>query len=99
MSILGFFKIVNPPRAARIWFELASSFNNFSQAICEFCDNAISNFVGHEEDRMLVRTIRILIRKEENSVDVTIEDGGTGIQNINNALTLGGIDAPESVLN
>ena len=99
MSILGFFKIVNPPRAARIWFELASSFNNFSQAICEFCDNAISNFVGHEEDRMLVRTIRILIRKEENSVDVTIEDGGTGIQNINNALTLGGIDSPESVLN
>lgn len=99
MSILGIFKIINPPLVARIWFELASSFNNFSQAICEFCDNAISNFVGHEDDRTLVRTIRILIRQNADAVDVTIEDGGTGIQNMNNAMTLGGIDCPESVLN
>jgi len=99
MALLGLFKIINMPVASRIWKTLGSNFNNFSQAICEFVDNAVSNFRGNSANPSLVRIIRITVMKKGSLVDVTVEDGGTGIKNLSNAMTLAGTAGQESPLN
>ena len=91
--------IHNFPKAYRIWIAISSNLENIGQAICEFLDNSLSNFRGNADNMSLVRMIRISIRNLESRVEVTVEDGGTGIQNLDNALTLAGTDAPDSPLN
>ena len=99
MSKLGTFAIQNMPLARNIWKEIGSSFDNVAQALDEFVDDSLSNLRCHKDDPTLARTIRITVRNQKDSVDVTVEDGGTGIKNMNNALTLAGLDAQESPLN
>lgn len=99
MKPLGIFKIFNMPEATKLCSALASSFNNFSQAFCEFIDNALSNLMAHRDDPSLVRVIRIVIRNQYDSVAVTVEDGGTGVLDLNNAFTLCGTDNRDTPLN
>lgn len=91
--------IHNSPNANRLWLAISSNLENIGQAICEFVDNCLSNFRGNAANTNLVRMIRIVVRKLDDKVEVTVEDGGTGIQNLDNALTLAGTDAPDSPLN
>lgn len=91
--------INNTPNASKIWSKIGSSFENIAQAICELIDNAISNFRGHRDYTALNRMIRIAVRNLGSTVEVTVEDGGTGIKDLDNAMTLAGTNARESVLN
>ena len=85
---LGIFNLYNKPEAKNVCAALASNYNNIMQVICEFIDNAVSNLMGHRDAPGLVRTIRIIVRNLVDHVDITIEDGGTGIENPHAAMTL-----------
>ena len=99
MAIIDTFKIDNTPDASRIWKEMGSSFSNLSQALCEFVDDAVSNFRGNKEDESLRRIVRILVEQQKDAVDIVVEDGGTGIRNVANAMTLAGVEEQETPLN
>lgn len=99
MTSLGVFKLYNMPVVKKLCSALASGFNNFSQVLCEFVDNSVSNLMGHAEDSSLIRTIRIIIRNQRESVEVIVEDGGTGILDMNEAFTLCGTERGETSLN
>ena len=99
MAIIGTFKLNNTPNATALWGDLGSNFHDLSQAICEFCDDAVSNFGGNEANSTLNRVIRIQVMPMNGMVDITVEDGGTGIQDLNNALTLAGLAQQETPLN
>lgn len=96
---LGPFKLFNNPIASLVCDALASSYNNISQVICEFIDNAVSNLLAHGEDASLVRMIRIMIRNLGDTVDITIEDGGTGMEDVHDAMTLCSALAGDTPLN
>lgn len=85
---LGTFNLFNAPAPKEVCAALASGYNNISQTICEFEDNAISNLLGHLDDPAVVRTVRTVVRNLGDNVGITIEDGGTGTENLNNAMTL-----------
>lgn len=99
MELLGQFKIFNMPVARKLCAALASGFNNFSQVFCEFVDNAVSNLIGHADDSGLSRCIQIVIRNLQDHIDLLIEDGGTGIQDLDKAFTLCSTDISDSPLN
>lgn len=99
MTLLGIFKLYNMPVPRKICFALASGFNNICQVLCELLDNSASNLMGHAEDSSLIRTIRVIIRNQRDSVEVIVEDGGTGILNMNEAFTLCGTEQKETPLN
>lgn len=46
--------IYNMPMAKGIWRTMGSNLADVAQAICEFVDNALSNFYGNKEDRSLI---------------------------------------------
>ena len=99
MTSLGIFKLFNMPVVKKLCSALASGFNDFSQVFCEFIDNPVSNLMGHADDPSLIRTIRIAIRNRCDFVDVVVEDGGTGILDMDTAFTLCGTEVGETPLN
>ena len=99
MAMIGTFNIDNTPDAAAIWSNLGSNFRDLSQAICEFCDDAISNFNGNVTDSTLNRVIRIQVTPMKDTAEITVEDGGTGILDMSNALKLAGLARQETPLN
>ena len=50
MAKIGIFKYDSTPIAAALWKNLGGNFHDLSQAICEFCDDSISNFNGNLTD-------------------------------------------------
>ena len=99
MAMIGMFKYDSTPIAAALWKNLGGNFHDLSQAICEFCDDSISNFNGNLTDSTLNRVVRIQVTPMNGMADITVEDGGTGIQDLNNALRLAGQARKETPLN
>ena len=99
MAKIGIFKYDSTPIAAALWKNLGGNFHDLSQAICEFCDDSISNFNGNLTDSTLNRVVRIQVTPMNGMVDITVEDGGTGIQDLNNTLRLAGQERKETPLN
>lgn len=91
--------IHNMPMAKGIWKTMGSNLADVSQAICEFIDNAVSNFRGNPGDGTQLCQVKISILNLGDQVEVTVEDNGTGIKNLDNALTLAGLEGRESPLN
>lgn len=100
MFTLDMFAIRNMPCAEGIWAAIGSNFTNIAQAIYEFLDNAISNFRGNP---VILGTplhqIKIHVSNLGKQVKITIEDNGSGIKNLHNALTLAGTACRETPLN
>lgn len=96
---LGMIHLFNEPKSKHVCAALASSYNNIMQIICELIDNAVSNLMAHGENPMLVRTVRIIVRKLTDQVDITIEDGGTGMENLHAAMTLCSSFSRDTALN
>lgn len=84
------------PNIDHLWKTLGYHFENLSQVIHEFVDNAISDFI---RNKIKKGEIIITFRKIGNKVEVIIEDHGKGIIDIENALTLGGMNCFESLFN
>lgn len=91
--------IHNMPMAKGIWKTMGSNLADVSQAICEFIDNAVSNFRGNPGDGTQLHRVKISVLNLGDQVEVTVEDNGTGIKNLDNALTLAGMEGRESPLN
>jgi len=81
-----------------LWQGIGGHFDSLGQIINEFLDNSISNFSAHTSP-----TRNILVRLQELSaggdVQITIEDTGTGIRDLDAAFTLGNQSAGETPLN
>ena len=90
--------IENKPKANEIWEGIGGHFDSLGQIINEFLDNCVSNFIGNNTS---IRNIIIYLRElsQNGSVEIKIEDSGTGIKNLDAAFTLGSRIAGESPLN
>ncbi len=90
-------QINNIPEANELWSGIGGHFDSLGQIINEFLDNSISNFVGNDVE---IRNIRLTLEELANGkVEVTIEDTGTGILDLDRAFRLGCTEAGESPLN
>lgn len=90
-------RINNKPKAQELWAGIGGHFDSLGQIINEFIDNSISNFAGNE---LVTRNIILILKELDNqNVKIRIEDSGTGIKKIDEALTLGNLSAGESPLN
>lgn len=77
------------PDIDHLWKTLGYHFENLSQVIHEFVDNAISDFIRNKiKNGEIIITFK---KMSKNKVEVIIEDHGKGIIDIENALTLGGM--------
>jgi hypothetical protein len=76
------------PVPSDLWAGIGGHFDSFAQVVSEFIDNSISNFEGEHPPGKT-----IIIRIEEDAphglVQVTVEDTGTGIPDLEAAFRLG----------
>ena len=93
------FRISNMPEGRALFREIAGNFHRFSEITYEFIDNAISDLRAHPDDDTLFRTIRITLEADGDGVKVGILDGGSGIADLDNALTLAGKTAAQTPMN
>lgn len=91
-------QISNKPTAQELWAGIGGHFDNLGQIINEFVDNSISNFSANQ---LSTRSVNIKLKElsANGDVEITIEDSGTGIKNLDAAFTLGCQSAGESPLN
>lgn len=76
----------------KIWSGIGGHFDSLSQILHEFIDNSISNleYNNHIFSRMILITLEELQDHEKKKVKITIEDAGSGIEDIDEAFKLGG---------
>lgn len=95
-----FKKINNEIDIADMWEGLGGDFENIQQIICEFLDNSISNLTGKNSNELENHNINIIFKVvDDNNIIVKIEDTGTGIIDLDNALKIGNKTVQESPLN
>lgn len=99
MTVFDKINIHNMPMAKGIWKTMGSNLTDVAQAICEFVDNAISNFRGNPGDVTQLRHVKISLVNLGTTIEISVEDSGTGIKDLHNALTLAGTEGRESPLN
>ena len=89
--------IKNTPSALDLWKGIGGHFDSFDQILCEFIDNAISNFIANN---LVSKTIIVNLHEQpDKSVLVSIEDSGTGIKDLDVAFCLGNKAGGETPLN
>lgn len=91
--------IQNNPNGRALFQSISGSLPRFSQIICAFVDNSLSNFRRYALDPQGSRKVRIVLRDLGSWVDVDVIDTGTGIRDIHAALTPGSRAGAESPLN
>lgn len=85
------------PLAQDLWSGIGGHFDSITQVICEFIDNSISNFEGK---KVTNKSISIkLEEKNAETIQILIEDTGTGIGNFQSVLRLGDKSAIQTPLN
>ena len=88
----------NMPVSNDIWREIGGNYETAEQSINELVDNSISNILGKNTE---LRKIEITL-EETNDIDqsiyISIEDSGMGIEDPKQAFTLGAIGT-DSVFN
>lgn len=89
--------IKNTPQSNEVWRGIGGHFDFLSQILHEFIDNSISNFMGNDDVR--TRNIIIGFMESGNDIEVTIEDHGTGIKDLDTAFCLGNTSGGDSPLN
>ena len=90
------FIISNTPRIDTFWRGLGGHFDSLPQLLNEFIDNSISNFIGNHT---LHSNIQITLKENNGDIEITIEDTGTGIKDIDKAFTLGEQSCSETSMN
>lgn len=88
-------KTNNSPDGKALFVGISGNFGDFSQTLCEFADNAISNFRAHR----ISGYIEIVLKEYDSYVDVMVRDNGTGIADLDAALTIASRSCAESALN
>lgn len=88
----------NKPDTKWFWRGLGGNFDNLTQILCEFVDNSFSNFIKYNQSEVKKIIIRI-DDKTDNLYNISIEDTGTGINDLNAAFSIGSRKAQETSLN
>lgn len=88
-------KTNNIPNGKALFEGISGNFRNFPQTLSEFIDNSISNFRAHKFSGF----VEIILEEHDSYVDVSVRDNGTGIANLDAALTVSDRSCAESVLN
>lgn len=85
------------PNPNELWQGIAGYFDTISQVLSEFIDNSISNFKANQSP---IKSIQVSLKElNENEIEISVEDTGTGIKNLKPCLTLGDKSAQETPLN
>lgn len=94
-------KIINNGiKIEEMWEGLGGNFDNIQQIIFEFVDNSVSNLTGINSNLLQNKQIDIIFKVyDENNILIQIQDTGTGINNLDNALSIGNKQSQESPLN
>ena len=87
--------IDNAPNGKEFFAGISGNFKNFGQTLCELIDNPISNFRAHR----IHGRVEIVLEEQGDYVDVSVRDNGTGIENMDAALTIAARSCAESTLN
>ena len=80
--------IHNNPTGYGLFAGIGDNFNSAAQAICELADDAISNLRANSDDPDLSMTIVVSFENLGDAVEIGVVDGGTGITNLDSALTI-----------
>jgi len=86
----------NLPHSDEVWRGIGGHFDSLSQVLCEFVDNSIANLLANQG---AARNIAINFKDQGQTVRVTMEDTGSGIEDLANAFRLGGKDQQKNPLN
>jgi len=86
------------PKEDQLWEGIGGHFDSFNQVISEFIDNCIANFEGNS---VPARTIYLKFSENpaQETISVSIEDSGTGIEYFEPVLRIGEKSVGESPLN
>lgn len=87
--------IDNAPNGKEFFAGISGNFKDFGQTLCELIDNPISNFHAHG----IRGRVEIVLEEQGDHVDVMVRDNGTGIENMDAALTIAARSCAESTLN
>ena len=87
--------IDNAPNGKEFFAGISGNFKNFGQTLYELIDNPISNFRAHG----IRGRVEIVLDEQGDHVDVMVRDNGTGIENMDAALTIAARSCAESTLN
>jgi len=88
----------NKPRNNYLWKGLGGNFDTLTQIIGEFIDNSLSDFIKNPDNP--VRQITISFEElPAAKYQVTVEDTGRGIADLDEAFSIGGTEAKLSSLN
>ena len=85
----------NIPDGKDLFEGISGNFEEFGQTLCELTDNSISNFLAHH----IRGYIEITLTNHDTYVDVSVRDNGTGIEDVDAALTIAARSCAESALN
>lgn len=92
--------INNGIKIEEMWEGLGGNFDNIQQIIFEFIDNSVSNLTGVNSNFLQQKQINIIFKViNDKKIIIQIEDTGTGIKNLDNALSIGNKKSQESPLN
>ena len=91
--------IHNTPPGYGLFAGIGDNFNSAAQAICELADDAISNLRANSDDPDLSMTIVVSFENLGDAVEIGVVDGGTGITNLDSALTIACRDGAQTPLN
>ena len=91
--------IHNNPTGYGLFAGIGDNFNGAAQAICELADDAISNLRANSDDPDLSMTIVVSFENLGDAVEIGVVDGGTGITNLDSALTIACRDGAQTPLN
>jgi len=86
----------NLPHSDEIWRGIGGHFDSLSQILMEFVDNSLANIMASNRVNPCVA---VTFEKRANTVFVSVEDTGSGIEDLSNAFRLGGKEAKQGPLN
>jgi len=90
--------IRNQSSGTELFSSIGGSFSSISEIICELVDDPVSNILRHA-DEPIGKEITLRFEDHGARIGITVMDGGTGIRNIHNALTISGKADPDGPLN
>ena len=91
--------IRNNPTGYGLFAGIGDNFNSMGQVICELADDAISNLRANCSDPDLSMTVVLSFENLGDAVRIGVVDGGTGISDLNSALTIACRDGVQTPLN
>ena len=91
--------IRNNPTGHGLFAGIGDNFNSVAQVICELADDAISNLRANSNDPDLSMTVVLSFEDLGDAVEISVVDGGTGISDLNSALTIACRDGVQTPLN